>query len=137
MLLPTPKFLILLALPVPVLFLFPERTTAVLVMGYEYWPDGLEVAIAGGIAWLVHQRLIAGEVDGGEARVEERVDDYREVYQEFPERKLRAQASRCMDCGVPFCHTGCPVNNIIPDWNDLVYKDRWKEAILEDRAKKK
>jgi glutamate synthase (NADPH/NADH) small chain len=61
--------------------------------------------------------------------VEERVNDYREVYQEFPAQKLKTQAARCMDCGVPFCHTGCPVNNIIPDWNDLVYRDRWKEAI--------
>jgi glutamate synthase (NADPH/NADH) small chain len=61
--------------------------------------------------------------------VAERVHDYFEVYQEFPESKLRVQAARCMDCGVPFCHTGCPLGNIIPDWNDLVYRDRWKEAI--------
>ncbi len=61
--------------------------------------------------------------------VEVRVNDYREVYEEFPEQKLQTQASRCMDCSVPFCHTGCPLNNIIPDWNDLVYRDRWKEAI--------
>jgi glutamate synthase (NADPH/NADH) small chain len=61
--------------------------------------------------------------------VAERVGDFREVYQEFPEQKLRLQGARCMDCGVPFCHTGCPLNNIIPDWNDLVYRDRWKEAI--------
>jgi len=61
--------------------------------------------------------------------VAERVNDSREVYQEFPEQKLRLQGARCMDCGVPFCHTGCPLNNIIPDWNDLVYRDRWKEAI--------
>jgi glutamate synthase (NADPH/NADH) small chain len=61
--------------------------------------------------------------------VHERVHDFREVYQEFPEPKLRTQAARCMDCGVPFCHTGCPLNNIIPDWNDLVYRGRWKEAI--------
>jgi glutamate synthase (NADPH/NADH) small chain len=61
--------------------------------------------------------------------VEDRVNDYREVYQEFAESKLRTQAARCMDCSVPFCHTGCPLNNIIPDWNDLVYRDRWKEAI--------
>jgi glutamate synthase (NADPH/NADH) small chain len=61
--------------------------------------------------------------------VEERVNDYREVYQDFPEQKLRTQAARCMDCGVPFCHTGCPLTNIIPDWNDMVYRDRWKEAI--------
>ena len=61
--------------------------------------------------------------------VEERVHDYFEVYQPFPEEKVRVQAARCMDCGIPFCHTGCPVNNIIPDWNDLVYRDHWKEAI--------
>jgi glutamate synthase (NADPH/NADH) small chain len=61
--------------------------------------------------------------------VEERVNDYLEVYQPFPEDKVRTQAARCMDCGVPFCHTGCPVNNIIPDWNDLVYREHWKDAI--------
>ncbi len=61
--------------------------------------------------------------------VEDRVNDYLEVYQPFPEDKVRTQAARCMDCGIPFCHTGCPVNNIIPDWNDLVYHDQWKEAI--------
>jgi glutamate synthase (NADPH) small chain len=61
--------------------------------------------------------------------VAERVQDYFEVYQPFPAEKLRTQAARCMDCGIPFCHTGCPVNNIIPDWNDLVYRDHWKEAV--------
>ena len=61
--------------------------------------------------------------------VEERINDYFEVYYQFPEDKVRTQAARCMDCGIPFCHTGCPVNNIIPDWNDLVYRDHWKEAI--------
>ena len=61
--------------------------------------------------------------------VEERVNDYREVYKPFADEKVRTQAARCMDCGIPFCHTGCPVNNIIPDWNDLVYHDEWKEAI--------
>ncbi len=65
----------------------------------------------------------------GRRPVAERVNDFQEVYQEFPEQKLRNQAARCMDCGVPFCHTGCPLNNVIPDWNDLVYRDRWKEAI--------
>ena len=59
----------------------------------------------------------------------ERVNDWFEIYQDFAEEKLRAQGARCMDCGVPFCHTGCPVNNIIPDWNDLVYHGRWKEAV--------
>lgn len=61
--------------------------------------------------------------------VSERVNDYFEVYQPFPEEKVREQGARCMDCGLPFCHTGCPLNNIIPDWNDLVYRDRWKDAI--------
>ena len=61
--------------------------------------------------------------------IEVRVNDYFEVYQPFPEEKVRTQAARCMDCGIPFCHTGCPVSNIIPDWNDLVYRDDWKEAI--------
>jgi glutamate synthase (NADPH/NADH) small chain len=61
--------------------------------------------------------------------VEVRVHDYLEVYQPFPEEKVQVQAARCMDCGIPFCHTGCPVTNIIPDWNDLVYHDHWKEAI--------
>ena len=61
--------------------------------------------------------------------VAERVNDFFEVYQPFPEEKLRTQAARCMDCGVPFCQTGCPVNNVIPDWNDMVYRDRWKDAI--------
>jgi glutamate synthase (NADPH/NADH) small chain len=61
--------------------------------------------------------------------VEDRVNDYREVYKPFADEKVKTQAARCMDCGIPFCHTGCPVNNIIPDWNDLVYHDEWKEAI--------
>jgi glutamate synthase (NADPH/NADH) small chain len=61
--------------------------------------------------------------------VAERINDYFEIYQPFPEENVREQGARCMDCGIPFCHTGCPVNNIIPDWNDLVYRDRWKEAI--------
>jgi len=51
--------------------------------------------------------------------VAERVNDWFEIYQDFPEEKLRTQGARCMDCGVPFCQTGCPVNNLIPDWNDL------------------
>src|SRR5438552_4319558 len=61
--------------------------------------------------------------------VVERVKDWKEVYLPFPEDNLKKQAARCMDCGVPFCHTGCPLGNIIPDWNDLVYKNRWREAI--------
>jgi len=60
--------------------------------------------------------------------VPQRVEDWFEIYHEFPEEKVRRQGARCMDCGVPFCHTGCPLNNLIPDFNDLVYRGRWKEA---------
>src|SRR5579864_290078 len=61
--------------------------------------------------------------------VPERLQDYKEVYTPFSELKLMEQGARCMDCGVPFCHTGCPLGNIIPDWNDLVYRGQWREAI--------
>src|SRR6266480_573706 len=69
---------------------------------------------------------------------DERIHDWQEFHHPMPEEKLRAQGSRCMDCGVPFCHTGslingmasgCPVNNLIPEWNDLIYKNLWHEAI--------
>ncbi|HYA16186.1 MAG TPA: glutamate synthase subunit beta, partial [Bryobacteraceae bacterium] len=58
----------------------------------------------------------------------ERIHDWLEIYNPFPEESIRKQGARCMDCGVPFCHTGCPVSNIIPDWNDLVYNGKWREA---------
>ena len=61
--------------------------------------------------------------------VAERVNDWKEIYQPFSIAKVQTQGARCMDCGVPFCHNGCPLNNIIPDWNDLAYRDRWKDAI--------
>ncbi len=61
--------------------------------------------------------------------VAERVNDWRDVYVEFPTQKVQTQGARCMDCGIPFCHNGCPLNNVIPHWNDLVYRNRWKEAI--------
>jgi glutamate synthase (NADPH) small chain len=66
--------------------------------------------------------------------VTQRVNDWFEIYLDFPEPKLRTQGARCMDCGVPFCQTGCPVNNLIPDWNDLVYHGRWKEAVRQLHA---
>jgi glutamate synthase (NADPH) small chain len=62
-------------------------------------------------------------------KTDERINDWFEIYNPFPEEKQREQGARCMDCGVPFCHTGCPVNNLIPDWNDLVYNGRWEAAI--------
>ncbi|MDE2670557.1 MAG: glutamate synthase subunit beta [Chloroflexota bacterium] len=61
--------------------------------------------------------------------VDERVTDWLEYYEEMPPKQLNEQAARCMDCGVPFCHQGCPLGNIIPDWNDLVYRGHWRDAI--------
>ena len=66
--------------------------------------------------------------------VAERVNDYFEVYQPFDEEKVRLQGGRCMDCGIPFCHTGCPLTNIIPDWNDFVYQNRWRDALRQLHA---
>jgi glutamate synthase (NADPH) small chain len=62
-------------------------------------------------------------------RVEERIKDWRELEGKHSDEKLRAQGARCMDCGIPFCHKGCPLGNVIPDWNDLVYRGRWRSAI--------
>ena len=58
-----------------------------------------------------------------------RVADWREVYEPFDPKVLQQQAGRCMDCGIPFCNNGCPLGNLIPDWNDLVYRDHWRDAI--------
>src|SRR6478736_2666069 len=58
-----------------------------------------------------------------------RAGDFREFVGTLPLSELREQAARCMECGVPFCHSGCPLGNLIPDWNDLVFRDRWHEAI--------
>ena len=60
--------------------------------------------------------------------VEERIKHWREFIHPLPEAETKKQAARCMDCGIPYCHTGCPVNNQIPDWNDLVYRGEWEEA---------
>ena len=62
-------------------------------------------------------------------KAQDRIHDWFEIYQPFAEDKQRQQGARCMDCGVPFCHTGCPVNNLIPDWNDLIYNGRFEAAI--------
>ena len=61
--------------------------------------------------------------------VDERLNDWREVYLDFPAGALKLQAGRCMDCGIPFCNNGCPLGNLIPDWNDLVYREHWRDAI--------
>ena len=74
--------------------------------------------------FLKHQRELPSRRE-----VPVRLMDWREVYTDFPIAKVREQASRCMDCGIPFCNNGCPLGNLIPDWNDLVYRDHWREAI--------
>jgi len=79
--------------------------------------------------FLEHQRELAPR-----RPVTQRVNDWFEIYLDLPEEKLRSQGARCMDCGVPFCQTGCPVNNLIPDWNDLVYRGRWREAVRQLHA---
>jgi glutamate synthase (NADPH/NADH) small chain len=61
--------------------------------------------------------------------VDDRLHDWKEVYEPFPHDLLRQQAGRCMDCGIPFCNNGCPLGNLIPDWNDLVYREHWRDAI--------
>jgi glutamate synthase (NADPH/NADH) small chain len=63
-----------------------------------------------------------------------RIADWFEIYQPFPDDRIRTQGARCMDCGVPFCHTGCPLTNLIPDWNDLVYRGLWREAVRQLHA---
>jgi glutamate synthase (NADPH) small chain len=68
-------------------------------------------------------------VNGPKRPVRERVHDFEEYQQTLSVEGLKQQGARCMDCGVPFCHSGCPLGNLIPDWNDLVHRDRWKDAI--------
>src|SRR5262245_37347545 len=58
-----------------------------------------------------------------------RLQDWHEVYQDFPTERLEQQAGRCMDCGIPFCHQGCPLGNLIPEWNTLVWRGGWRAAI--------
>ncbi len=74
--------------------------------------------------FMKHDRVAPGKEP-----VERRVTHYREFQEPLPPEVLTAQAARCMDCGVPFCHTGCPLGNIIPDWNDLVYRGQWRDAL--------
>ena len=70
-----------------------------------------------------------GRQDAPERDPRDRIGDLREFVGTLPLGELREQGARCMECGVPFCHSGCPLGNLIPDWNDLVYRDRWSEAI--------
>ena len=61
--------------------------------------------------------------------VEDRVKHFKEFLIPLDPKEVSKQGARCMDCGIPYCHQGCPVNNLIPDWNDMVYNNRWKEAL--------
>lgn len=74
-------------------------------------------------AFITHDRQLPAR-----RPVAVRLRDWREVYEDFPEEMLQRQASRCMDCGIPFCNNGCPLGNLIPDWNDLVYRGQWRAA---------
>ncbi|HEY2072066.1 MAG TPA: glutamate synthase subunit beta, partial [Gaiellaceae bacterium] len=73
--------------------------------------------------------LKIGRAETPERPPHERVGDHREFVRTLPLVELREQGARCMECGVPFCHSGCPLGNLIPDWNDLVYRDRFREAL--------
>ena len=70
-------------------------------------------------------------VEFGKEKPLERVKHWREFARFLPAEELKKQGARCMDCGVPFCMSGCPIGNVIPDWNDLVVNDRWEEAAAE------
>ena len=70
-----------------------------------------------------------GRMDFEKEPVEERLGHWNEFYKPMPGETLETQGARCMDCGVTFCQSGCPIGNIIPDWNDLVFRGRWKEAL--------
>ena len=70
-----------------------------------------------------------GRENADKEAVTDRLGHYREFVIDIPEKEVREQGARCMDCGVPFCHNGCPLGNIIPDWNDLVYNAHWREAL--------
>jgi glutamate synthase (NADPH) small chain len=74
--------------------------------------------------------LEIGRQDRPYEKVAERVSSWKEFVKPLPDEAMKKQGGRCMDCGIPFCHTGCPVNNLIPDWNDLVYKGKWRDALL-------
>src|SRR5205814_4345530 len=88
-------------------------------------------------SWPRHEDDVMGETTGfmkygrelpTRRPIPVRVLDWKEVYEDFPPDKVRTQGARCMDCGIPFCHTGCPLGNLIPEWNDLVYRDDWRAA---------
>ncbi len=78
--------------------------------------------------------LEISRVEAPERDPAKRTEDFKEFVETLPVDGLREQGARCMECGVPFCHNGCPLGNLIPDWNDLVFRDRWREAIVQLHA---
>src|SRR6266478_4897561 len=68
--------------------------------------------------------------DRGYDKPTTRLKTWKEFVHPLPNADVEQQAARCMDCGIPFCHQGCPVNNMIPDWNSLVYRDQWRQALV-------
>src|SRR5580658_3388528 len=84
-------------------------------------------------SWRPHMGKPTGFMEYGRSLprrrpVPVRLRDWREVYEPFPPEATQEQGARCMDCGIPFCHEGCPLGNLIPEWNDLVFRDDWSEA---------
>src|SRR5438128_528053 len=73
--------------------------------------------------------LEIGRRDRPYDKVAQRSGNWREFVRGLPDTEVQSHGARCMDCGIPFCHNGCPVNNLIPDWNNLVYCGRWREAL--------
>ena len=105
-----------------------RRSAAVYVFSHNFVASG--GGYGRGAAWVRLPDFLKFSANSPPAaRSRSGVKDWFEIYEPFPEEKQREQGARCMDCGVPFCHTGCPVNNLIPDWNDLVYNGRWEAAI--------
>src|SRR4051812_15171169 len=100
-----------------------------LMSGLRFWPARSRCNMGKTTGFMDYSRQLAPR-----RPVLERVNDWFEIYQDFPEEELRKQGARCMDCGVPFCQTGCPISNLIPDWNDLVYRGRWKDAVRQLHA---
>ena len=95
---------------------------------------GLRGRGVGSLMGKIGAFLDIARVEQPERDPAQRTADYKEFMQTLPVEGLREQGARCMECGVPFCHNGCPLGNLIPDWNDLVYRDRWREAIVQLHA---
>src|SRR5208337_2576103 len=97
-------------------------------MGADQWLTGVSSPVRCSLPGSWWRALMADP--RGFLNIEQQKATPRPVHQRIPVESVRAQASRCMDCGVPFCHSGCPLGNLIPDWNELVHRNRWQEALV-------